>query len=120
MKKDLIVVGTGPAGMTAGMYDLRSGLETLVVDKGICGGLSNELEEVKKVEFGAEEMTVITKKDSYLTKGEEPVNRLATQMGVKMDESGYIITDKSQRTNLERVYAEGAIAATSAYDDLLS
>ena len=94
MKKDLIVVGTGPAGITAGMYAVRSGLETLVLDKGICGGLSN-----------------------------------------KMDKSGYIITDKSQRTNLERVYAagditggvrqivvacaEGAIAATSAYNDLL-
>lgn len=68
MKKDLIVVGTGPAGITAGMYGLRSGLETLALDKGICGGLSNELEEVKKVEFGAEEMTIITEKDSYLTK----------------------------------------------------
>ena len=135
MKKDLIVVGTGPAGMTAGMYDLRSGLETLVLDKGICGGLSNKMEEVKKVEFGAEEMTVITEKDIYHTKGEEPVNGLGTQMGIKMDKSGYIITDKSQRTNLKRVYAagditggvrqivvacaEGTIAATSAYDDLL-
>jgi thioredoxin reductase (NADPH) len=68
MRRDLIVVGTGPAGITAGMYGLRSGLETLALDKGICGGLSNELEEVKKVEFGAEEMTIITEKDSYLTK----------------------------------------------------
>jgi thioredoxin reductase (NADPH) len=299
MKRDLIVVGAGPAGITAGMYGMRSGLETLVVDKGICGGLSNEapvienypgfkkiggmelaekmkeqvseyveineLEEVKKIELGAEEMTVITEKDTYLTKavvistgtkhkklgvkgeaeylgrgisycatcdgfffrnkqvmvvgggnsavrealylknigcevtlihrrdklraeqylqknleeagirilwnsiieeingdeavrsvvrydkkrderdvlpvdgvfisiGEDPVNGLATQIGIKMDKSGYIITDKNQRTNLERVYAagditggvrqivvacaEGAIAATSAYDDL--
>ena len=78
MKKDLIVVGTGPAGMTAGMYGLRSGLETLVLDKGICGGLSNELEEVKKVEFGVEEMRVIMEKNSYLTKGEEHVNELGT------------------------------------------
>jgi thioredoxin reductase (NADPH) len=66
--------------------------------------------------------------------GEEPVNALATQMGVKLDENGYIITDKSQRTSQDRVYAagditggvrqivvacaEGAIAATSASDDL--
>jgi thioredoxin reductase (NADPH) len=66
--------------------------------------------------------------------GEEPVNALAKQMGVKLDEKGYIITDKSQRTSRERVYAagditggvrqivvacaEGAIAATSASDDL--
>jgi thioredoxin reductase (NADPH) len=302
MKKDydLIVVGAGPAGMTAGMYGVRSGLETLMVEKGICGGLSNEapeienypgfkkvggmelaekmkaqvseyveikeLEEVKKVELGEKEMMVITENDSYLSKaviistgtkhkrlgvkgedeflgrgisycatcdgfffrdkpvivvgggdsavrealylknigcevmlihrreklraerylqktlekagvhilwnsvvkeikgdkavrslvrydkkreiedelpvegvfmsiGEEPVNELAVQMGIKMDKNGYIITDKSQRTNLERAYAagditggvrqvvvacaEGAIAATSAYNDLL-
>ena len=68
MKKDLIVVGTGPAGITTGMYAMRSGLETLALDKGICGGLSTELEEVKKVESKAEEMTIITEKDSYLTK----------------------------------------------------
>ncbi|MGB2728792.1 MAG: thioredoxin-disulfide reductase [Halobacteriota archaeon] len=297
---DLIVVGAGPAGMTAGMYGVRSGLETLVVEKGICGGLSNEapeienypgfkkvggmelaekmkeqvaeyaaikeLEEVKKIEFVKEEMMVITEKDSYRSKaviistgtkhrrlgvkgedeflgrgisycaacdgfffrdkpvivvgggdsavrealylknigcevtlihrreklraerylqknlekagvhilwnsvlkeikgdnavrsvvrydkereiedelpveglfisiGEEPVNELAAHVGIETDKNGYIITDKSQRTNLERVYAagditggvrqvvvacaEGAIAATSAYNDLL-
>ncbi|MBC8521803.1 MAG: thioredoxin-disulfide reductase [Methanomicrobia archaeon] len=302
MKKDydLIVVGAGPAGMTAGMYGVRSGLETLMVEKGICGGLSNEapeienypgfkkvggmelaekmkeqvaeyaeikeLEEVKKIELVKKEMMVITEKDSYLTKaviistgtkhrrlgvkgedeflgrgisycatcdgfffrdkpvivvgggdsavrealylknigcevtlihrrgklraeryleknlekagvhilwnsvlkeikgdkvvrsvvrydrereiedelpveglfisiGEEPVNELAAHVGIETDKNGYIITDKSQRTNLERVYAagditggvrqvvvacaEGAIAATSAYNDLL-
>jgi len=78
MKKDLIVVETDLAGITEGMNGLRSGLETLVLDKGICGGLSNELEEVKKVEFGAEEMRVIMEKNSYLTKGEEHVNELGT------------------------------------------
>ncbi|MCW3141518.1 MAG: FAD-dependent oxidoreductase, partial [Methanophagales archaeon] len=44
---DLIVVGAGPAGMTAGMYGVRSGLETLVIEKGICGGLSNEAPEIE-------------------------------------------------------------------------
>ena len=68
--------------------------------------------------------------------GEDPVNAIAAQMGVSLDKNGYIITDKSQRTNRERVYAagditggvrqivvacaEGAIAATSAYEDLAS
>jgi thioredoxin reductase (NADPH) len=39
---DLIVVGAGPAGLTAGIFGARSGLKTLVLDKGICGGLTNE------------------------------------------------------------------------------
>jgi thioredoxin reductase (NADPH) len=297
---DLLVVGAGPAGMTAGMYGVRSGLETLVVEKGISGGLTNEapeienypgfkqvggmelaekikeqvseyveireLEEVKEIAHEKKEMRVITEKDAYRTKavivstgtkhrklgakgedkfigrgisycatcdgfffrdkpiivvgggdsavrealylkhigcevtlihrreklraepylqkslekagvqilwnsevkeikgdkavrsivryekkreitdelpvegvfmaiGEVPVNELAAHMGIEMDKSGYIIADKSQRTNLERVYAagditggvrqvvvacaEGTIAATSAYNDLL-
>jgi thioredoxin reductase (NADPH) len=39
---ELIVVGAGPAGLTAGIFGARSGLTTLVLDKGICGGLANE------------------------------------------------------------------------------
>jgi thioredoxin reductase (NADPH) len=39
---DLIVVGAGPAGLTAGIFGARSGLKTLVLDRGICGGLTNE------------------------------------------------------------------------------
>jgi len=299
---DLIVVGAGPAGMTAGLYGARSGLKTLVIEKGISGGLSNEatdidnypgfkkiggmelaekmkeqtseyaeikeLEGVSKIEIKEKKrkMLIFTEKDSYLSNamvlctgtkkrklgvkgednflgrgvsycatcdgfffkgksvivvgggnsavrgalylknvgctvslihrrdklraeqylqkkmekagvhilwnsvvkeikgdkavgsvirydkesgiedelpvdgvfvyvGEEPVNALATQMDVKLDKEGYIITDKGQRTNQERVYAagditggvrqivvacaEGAIAATSAYDDLI-
>jgi len=299
---DLIVVGAGPAGMTAGIFGARSGLKTLVIEKGISGGLSNEatdidnypgfrkiggmelaekmkeqtadyvkikeLEGVNKIEIMEKKrkMLIFTEKDSYLSNavvlctgtkkrrlgvkgedkflgrgvsycatcdgfffkdkpvivvgggnsavrgalylknvgcavtlihrrdklraeqylqknlekagvhilwnsvvkeikgdkavgsvvrydkereiedelsvdgvfvyvGEEPVNALATQMDVKLDKEGYIITDKGQRTNQERVYAagditggvrqivvacaEGAIAATSAYEDLI-
>ena len=49
-----------------------------MLDKGICGGLSNEREEVKKVEFGVEKMRVIMEKNPYLKKGEEHVNELGT------------------------------------------
>ena len=35
---DLIVVGAGPAGLTAGIYGARSGLETVVIEKGNIGG----------------------------------------------------------------------------------
>ncbi|MCW7071102.1 MAG: FAD-dependent oxidoreductase [Methanophagales archaeon] len=317
---DLVVVGAGPAGLTAGIYGARSGLETVVLEKGICGGLSNEapeienypgfkkvaglelaermkeqaaefaelkeLEAVEKIEQvrgeegkrrkkvrgeeekrrKKEEMKVVTEKGSYVAKavifctgtrhrklgaagedeflgrgvsycatcdgfffrnkqvavvgggdsavrealhlkklgcevtlihrrdklraepflqkrlkeagvpvlwnsvvleikgdsrvrsvlrfdkereseevvevegvfvsvGEEPANELALQLGVELDKNGYVVTDKNQRTNLERVYAagdltggvrqvvvacaEGAVAATSAYNDLL-
>lgn len=39
---DLIIVGAGPAGLSAGIYGVRSGLKTLVFDKGSGGGLVAE------------------------------------------------------------------------------
>jgi thioredoxin reductase (NADPH) len=38
MKYDLIVVGGGPAGMTAAMYGARYGLKTLLLESGVLGG----------------------------------------------------------------------------------
>ncbi len=298
MEKELIVIGAGPAGMTAGMYGVRSGLDSLVLERGICGGLSNEapaienypgfneiggmelasrmkehvmkyveireLERVDVIEPKADGFEVSTDKNSYHAKaivictgtrhrrlgvkgegeflgkgvsycaacdgfffknrnvavvgggdsaartalylynlgcqvtlihrrdalraeqylqqklgeadvnicwnsvvkvikgdnvvksvvidtrgverelpvagvfvaiGEDPNSELAAKIGVTLDEKNYIITDKSQRTNIKRVYAagdvtgglrqvvvacaEGAIAASSAYEDLV-
>jgi thioredoxin reductase (NADPH) len=71
----------------------------------------------------------------FISIGDIPSNQVAASMGVELDSNGYIITDKAQRTNLPRVYAagditggvkqwvvacsEGAIAALSAYEDLI-
>ena len=35
---DVVVVGGGPAGMTAGLYALRNGKSTLVIEKSVFGG----------------------------------------------------------------------------------
>ena len=43
MKKyDLIIVGAGPAGLTAGLYAVRSGLKTCIISKDI-GGTANSI-----------------------------------------------------------------------------
>jgi len=36
---ELIIIGAGPAGLTAGMYAARSGLETLILEEKLPGGL---------------------------------------------------------------------------------
>ena len=70
----------------------------------------------------------------FISVGYIPHNELAQQLGVDLDESGHIIIDKDQKTNIEYVYAigdvcvglkqwvvacgEGAVAATSAYQDI--
>jgi len=37
-KWDLIIIGAGPAGLTAGIYGVRSGLKTLIVEEKMAGG----------------------------------------------------------------------------------
>jgi len=38
IEADLVIVGGGPAGVTAGIYAARSGLKTHIVEKGLLGG----------------------------------------------------------------------------------
>ena len=38
VENDLVIVGAGPAGLTAGIYAERSGLKTAVVERGALGG----------------------------------------------------------------------------------
>jgi thioredoxin reductase (NADPH) len=45
----------------------------------------------------------------FISVGEIPKNELAAQIGVELDEKGYIKTDRNMRTNIKRVYAAGDI-----------
>ena len=35
---DIVIIGAGPAGLTAGLYACRARMKTLLVEKGLCGG----------------------------------------------------------------------------------
>jgi len=37
---DVIIIGGGPAGLTSGIYASRSGLDAIVIDMGVAGGLA--------------------------------------------------------------------------------
>ncbi|UCE74217.1 MAG: thioredoxin-disulfide reductase [Methanomassiliicoccales archaeon] len=45
----------------------------------------------------------------FVSIGEMPQNQLAKQIGVRLDDNGYIKTDKNMRTNIKRIYAAGDI-----------
>ena len=45
----------------------------------------------------------------FISIGEKPQNDLAKELGVKLDEKGFVIVDKQQRTNVKGVYAAGDI-----------
>ncbi len=44
---DLIIVGGGPAGLTAGIYGMRAALRTVLVEKGLYGGQVSNTESVE-------------------------------------------------------------------------
>jgi len=44
---DLVIIGSGPAGLTAGIYARRAGLDAVVLEKGIVGGLVSITPEVE-------------------------------------------------------------------------
>ena len=46
MKYDVIIIGAGPAGMTAALYAARANLKTLLLERGIPGGQMNNTAEV--------------------------------------------------------------------------
>ena len=46
MKYDLIIIGAGPAGLTAGIYAARSGLKTAIISKDI-GGTANSILKIE-------------------------------------------------------------------------
>jgi len=41
MEQELVIIGGGAAGYTAGIYAVRSGIKTIVFEKGMGGGLAN-------------------------------------------------------------------------------
>ncbi|MFQ6050909.1 MAG: thioredoxin-disulfide reductase [Candidatus Hydrothermarchaeota archaeon] len=70
----------------------------------------------------------------FIAIGEVPNSEIAREIGIEVDEKGFIKTDRSQRTNIPRIYAagdvtggvrqivtavgEGATAALAAFEDL--
>ena len=115
-------------------------LEELLEEKGVEILWNSTIKEIKG-DMAVNSVTLVRDgvEEEYETDavfvaiGDEPSNGLAKQLGVEIDENGYIITDKSQSTNVSGVYAagditggvkqwivacgEGAVAAISAYQD---
>ena len=118
-------------------------LQNMVKEAGINTILNATVEEIKGEmlvesvvlkDTQTNELTEIPTKGIFIGVGYIPHNELAKQLNVNLDESGHIIIDKQQKTNIDYVYAigdvciglkqwvvacgEGAVAATSAYHDL--
>ena len=158
--RDIVMVGGGNSALQEALYLNNLGanvtlihrrdefraqkhLQNMIKEAGINTILNATVEEIKG-EMLVESVILKDTKTGELTEhptngvfisvGYIPHTELATQLGVNLDETGHIIIDKEQKTNVDYVYAigdvcvglkqwvvacgEGAVAATSAYHDL--
>jgi len=44
---DLVIIGGGPGGLTAGIYAMRAALKVVLIEKGVAGGQMNNSDEVE-------------------------------------------------------------------------
>lgn len=157
VNRDILMVGGGNSAAQEALYLKNIGcnvkivhrrdslrcehrLEELLKEKGVEILWNSTIKEIKG-DMAVNSVTLVRNgvEEEYETDavfvaiGDEPSNGLAKKLGVELDENGYIITDKSQATNVSGVYAagditggvkqwivacgEGAVAAISAYQD---
>ncbi|RZN63451.1 NAD(P)/FAD-dependent oxidoreductase [Methanonatronarchaeum sp. AMET6-2] len=106
MDYDVVVIGGGPAGLTASIYTSRADLDTLVLDKG-----GNKLAKADVVEnyFGFPEPL---SGSELLEKGREQTTRFGTEI-IDLEALSISIDDGYKVDTIEGVFScEGLILAT--------
>lgn len=135
-KKEVIVVGGGNTALTDALYlnsieckvTLVHRRDTLRADKHLQESVSlrgipvlwnTVVEEI----IGGDEVTGVKLRNLktgathiknvdgvFIAVGEVPSSQLAAELGLHLDQGGFVITDKSYRTNVPLVYAAGDVA----------
>ena len=158
--RDVLMIGGGNSALQEAIYLNNLGANVTIVHRrdefraqkhlqnqirelGIKTILNATVEEIKGNMLVESVVVKDTKTDElkevptngvFISIGYIPHTELAKQLNVNLDDSGHIITDKNQKTNIDYVYAigdvcaglkqwvvacgEGAVAATSAFQDM--
>lgn len=84
---DVIILGGGPAGLTAGIYCARSGLKTLLLEEFACGGQTNNTYEIKNYP-GFDNIGGFELSQKMEQQAKDCGVEIAYQKGIKFDFSG--------------------------------
>jgi thioredoxin reductase (NADPH) len=107
-RRDLIIIGGGPAGLTAGIYAARSGLDAVVIDKGLAGGLASEAPVVENYP-GFESIQGMSLMDRIRAHAEKyvDVHKFETAQKVVLDRGISVSTDKGEYISGAVIFATG-------------
>ena len=86
--ENLVIVGSGPAGLTAGIYAARAGLSPLVIEGMLSGGQLTETAEVENFPGFSEAVSGLDLMTSMRTQAEKAGVRFAMDAVVSVDFSG--------------------------------
>ena len=110
-KRELVIIGAGPAGLAAAIYGRRAGLDVLLLEKGVAGGQINTTEEIENWP-GVEHATGPELSRMFRSHAEKFKTEFRDVDVSKVEVRGdrkFVVTNKGE------IEAEAVIVATGAY-----
>jgi thioredoxin reductase (NADPH) len=119
MLYDVVIIGGGPAGLTAGLYSSRAMLKTLLIEKGLPGGqvaTTEFIENYPGFEEGITGAELSVKMETQAKKfGLEILQTTAQDIFLQEKIKKVVVSDNQQEYN-----AKSVILATGAHPKLLN
>jgi thioredoxin reductase (NADPH) len=113
---DVIVIGAGPAGLTAGIYLARAKLRTLIVSEGVAGGqmvLTHEIANYPGVEnISGYQLSNIMKKQAKSFGCDIKTNVSISELSLTGDIKHLVLTDGTSLTSSAVILASGGRSRT--------
>ena len=114
-KRELVIIGAGPAGMSAAIYGRRAGLDVLVLERGATGGQINITDEIENypcvAHASGSELGEMFK--AHALKFNTEIRMIDNSKVELRGDKKVVITKKGSETN--EIEAEAVIVATGAH-----
>lgn len=108
---DIIIIGAGPAGLSAGLYAGRSELKTLIIEKAVAGGQISSTSKVDNYPGSMENVGGMELSERMKDQAKQFGCEIISQEVIEVDLSGKV---KKVKTKKEEFEAKVVIIATGA------